>query len=108
MFGEEVESYGGLDPVTLNPLWPCPVIVADGFEASDAASCGAALEASTTPILLFDIDDVLDDLARAESPLLRERDEVVEMFGGMSQPERVEPLSEGSHDLSFRGEASPS
>jgi hypothetical protein len=97
MLGEEVELDGGFDFGAVDVLGPVPVVVRDGLESADAAARGAALEASASAVLFFELGEVLEELARTEPSLLGECDEIIKMLGAMPKPQSREASGQFIH-----------
>ena len=95
--GEEVEAQGGLDGGAVDARGPGPVEVGHRGEAAEATAQEAAFEAAAGAFLLFDLDEVFEELRRAPAALGGEGDEVVEVRGGVMQPEECEGVREWGH-----------
>jgi len=68
-----------------------------GGEAPEAAAEEAPFETAAGPFLLLDVDEVLQQLRGTPAALGRERDQVVQVRGGVVQPEERERVSERGH-----------
>jgi hypothetical protein len=95
--GEEVQMQGGLDGGAVDALGPVPVEVAHGQEAADAATEQAAFEAAAGAFLLLELGEVLEELGGAPAALGGERDDIVEMGGGVAQAETLEGVRQWGH-----------
>ena len=80
--GEEVDGEGAVDDLPVDLSGPCPVEVDHWLEAADVAVRETALEATSDPMLVFDVDDVLEKLCRAPALAGGAGDEIVERVGG--------------------------
>jgi hypothetical protein len=95
--GEEVEVECRLDGGAVNPGGPGPIEGVHRGEAADPTAQEAAFEAAAGAFQLFDLDEVLEELRRAPAALGRQRDQVVEVRGGVMESEEFEGLSQRSH-----------
>src|SRR5262249_12916030 len=86
----EFELEGRLDRGSVDRRQPSPIEIGHGLEATKPASPEAALEAPPSAFLVFFVGDMLEDLGRPPALLGRERNEVVEILGGESKPDRGE------------------
>jgi hypothetical protein len=57
----------------------------------------AALETSTSPILFFEVDKMLEELTGAKAALLSKGDEIVEVFGDVAQAECGQAAGQFTH-----------
>jgi len=80
-------------------LRPIPVEVGHRLEALEATSGAAALESAPRAILLFDIDDMLDELEMTPALFRGGGDQVVEIGGRNEQAERAESVFDVGHRL---------
>lgn len=78
---DEVEAHGRLDEVAVDLLRPVPVEVGHRLEALEATSGAATLESASRSLLVFNVDDVLDELKVAPAFLGGVGDQVVELGG---------------------------
>jgi hypothetical protein len=95
--GEEVEMQDGLDGGAVDTLGPVPVEVAYGQEAAEAAAEQAAFEAAAGAFLLLEFGQVLEELGGAPAALGGERDDVIEVGGGVVQAEALEGVRQWGH-----------
>ena len=54
---EEFERHQGFDGGLVAAFWPCPIEVAQGFEAADMSIFEAALQAAASALLLLPFDE---------------------------------------------------
>ena len=95
--GEEVEVERRLDGGAVNPGRPGPVEGVYRGEAADPTAEETALEAAAGAVLLFDPDEVLEELHRTPAALGRQGDEIVQVRGGVMEPEEFEGVREWGH-----------
>ena len=95
--GEEVEMEGRLDGGAVDARGPGPVEGVHRGEAADPTAQEAAFEAAAGAFLLFDLDEVFEELRRAPAALGRQRDQVIQVRGGVMEPEELEGVREWGH-----------
>jgi hypothetical protein len=61
---EEVERHQRLEGGAITAFWPCPIEVANGFEAADMGVLETALQASARTLLLFPVEHLFDPATR--------------------------------------------
>ncbi len=88
---DEVEAERTLDQVALDLLWPVPVEVGDGLEASDAGPLQPALEAASRSLDLLQPCDLLQDLSGRPAALGGAGQKVVEGLGDRQQAHLAQP-----------------
>jgi hypothetical protein len=95
--GEELEVQGGLDGGAVDARGPGPVEGVHRGEAADPTAQETAFEAAAGAFLLFDLDEVFEELGRAPATLGRQRDQVVQVRGGVVEPEEREGVRKWGH-----------
>jgi hypothetical protein len=95
--GEEVEVERRLDGGAVDARGPGPIEGVHWGEAADPTAQEAAFEAAAGAFLLLDLDEVLEELRRTPAALGRQRDEVVQVRGGVMEPEECEGVREWGH-----------
>ena len=95
--GQKLQAQGGLDGGAVEAFGPGPVKSVHRGEAAEAAAEEAPFETPAGPFLLLDVDEVLKELSGTPAALGRQRDEVIEVGGGVVQPEERERVSERGH-----------
>jgi hypothetical protein len=86
---EEFETDRRIDGVAVDALGPGPVELGDRFEAAELTAFEAAVEAVLGALAKLGLRDMLEKLDRAPSALGGERDEVIELGGGVDASESV-------------------
>jgi hypothetical protein len=94
---EEVQSQDGLDRGAIDARRPGPIEVAHRRESPDPRAGEAAFETAAGPFLLLRRAEMLEQLDGAPAPLGGQRDEIVEMGGGVVQAEGLEGLTQRGH-----------
>ena len=101
--GEEVEAQGGFDGRAVDALGPGPVELAHGGEPAEAAAGEAPLEAAPGALVLFPLDEMLEELGRTPAALSGQGHHIIQMGGGVAQAERGELIRQWSHRASPPG-----
>jgi hypothetical protein len=100
--GQELEPQDGVDGGAIDALGPGPVEVAHGGESAEAVARQAALQVAARARLVLALPEMLKELGRAPAAFGGERDDIVEMRGGVAEAESGELLSERSHPVASR------
>jgi hypothetical protein len=94
---EEVQGARCLDGGAVNPGGPGPIESGHRGEAADPTAQPAAFQAAAGAFRLFDLDEVFDELGRAPTTRGRQRDQVVQVRGGVMEPEELQGLTQRCH-----------
>jgi hypothetical protein len=77
---------GRLDGGAVDPRGPGPVEGVHRGQAADPTAQEAAFEAAAGAFMLFDLDEVFEELRRVPAALGRQRDQVIQVRGGVMEP----------------------
>ena len=82
---EEAQRERCLDRLAIDLLGPCPVEVDHRLETPDLAVAKSTFLTSSTPVVRFELADVLEALHQSPPFLRGEGDDVVDRVGGVAK-----------------------
>jgi hypothetical protein len=94
-FGEEIERQNAFDRGPMNLFRPLPLEVDQHLEPAETRVSQPALDSLPRSRLTFGLDELLEQHGRAPAFLRCPHDEIIQLAGGMEQPELSQLITRG-------------